>query len=179
MIGNKGLALLLLVQVWSIGAFAADDDKPNVLFVTTDQQRYDALRFVQEKLPKYRNEFKISTPNLDKLAQGGVYFRYAYCQVPSCAPARTTLFTGCTSERTGVQKNDLVEEGVYSLMKHFERKIEAYESIEEILAEKEGYIAAQLGKFHMPDIHKQVFTYNNYDFEKDRVNLIGYVLSYC
>lgn len=149
--------------------------KPNVLFITTDQQRFDALRIVQEELPLYRNKLKIRTETLDRLARSGVRFRNAYCQVPSCAPARTTLFTGCTSERTGVQVNELIKKKIYSRMPHFEKKINAFQTIEELLVEKEGYAAAHLGKFHLPGNHmsSKIYRYNSYDFAAKKARFSG------
>ena len=61
-------------------------DKPNVLFIITDQQRFDTLRC-------YGNEW-IQTPNLDALADRSFVFENAYVTQPVCTPARSSLLTG-------------------------------------------------------------------------------------
>ncbi len=61
-------------------------DKPNILFICTDQQRYDALGC-------YGNTH-IQTPNIDALAAEGVLFEHCYVQNPVCAPSRASLVTG-------------------------------------------------------------------------------------
>jgi arylsulfatase A-like enzyme len=61
-------------------------DKPNILFICTDQQRFDALGC-------YGNA-QIQTPNIDALAAEGVLFEQCYVQSPVCAPSRASLVTG-------------------------------------------------------------------------------------
>jgi arylsulfatase A-like enzyme len=60
--------------------------KPNVLFLMTDQHRFDALGANGNRL--------IRTPNLDKLASGGVNFSRAFVQSPVCVPSRISYFIG-------------------------------------------------------------------------------------
>ena len=61
-------------------------DRPNVLLLCTDQQRYSALA-------AYGNP-EISTPNLDRLAAQGALFENCYVQNPVCGPSRASLMTG-------------------------------------------------------------------------------------
>lgn len=65
-------------------------DKPNVLFVLADDQRFDTIAL--------RGNAEIKTPNLDKLVRRGFSFNNAYCQgstVPAvCTPSRTMILTG-------------------------------------------------------------------------------------
>lgn len=60
--------------------------RPNILFITTDQQRFDHLGLKGLKA--------IPTPNLDRLGQEGVHFDRAYCPSPICTPTRVSLLTG-------------------------------------------------------------------------------------
>ncbi len=60
--------------------------KPNILFITTDQQ--------YAKLMSCAGELNAKTPNLDKLAASGVRFENAYCANPVCVPSRYSLTTG-------------------------------------------------------------------------------------
>lgn len=59
---------------------------PNIIIVTTDQQRCDSLSC-------YGSSFT-STPHLDRLASEGITFDRAYCTNPVCTPSRASIFTG-------------------------------------------------------------------------------------
>jgi len=67
--------------------------RPNILILTTDQQRWDALSYWGT--PGYR------TPNLDRLAREGANFTRSYCPSPVCTPARVSMITGQYSTRHG------------------------------------------------------------------------------
>ena len=54
-------------------------DRPNILLITTDQQRSDALGI--------NNNWLIDTANLDALAASGTNFTRAYSTTPSCVAA--------------------------------------------------------------------------------------------
>jgi choline-sulfatase len=60
--------------------------RPNILFICTDQQRYDSLGC-------YGNPH-IQTPHIDALAESGVLFEQCYVQSPVCAPSRASFVTG-------------------------------------------------------------------------------------
>ncbi len=63
-----------------------DPKPPNILFICTDQQRFDSLGC-------YGNQH-IQTPAIDRLAQQGVLFERCYVQSPVCSPSRASLLTG-------------------------------------------------------------------------------------
>jgi uncharacterized sulfatase len=67
--------------------------KPNILLITTDQQRWDALSLLGT--PGYR------TPNLDRLAREGMSFGRCYTSSPVCTPARVSFITGEYPTRHG------------------------------------------------------------------------------
>lgn len=69
-------------------------NKPNVLLIMTDEQRWDTLGC-------YGNEV-IETSNLDWLASEGTIFTNAYSCTPSCVPARASLMTGMDPWNTGI-----------------------------------------------------------------------------
>jgi arylsulfatase len=72
-------------------------DRPNVLFVMTDQQRFDTIATLGNPL--------VRTPNMDRLVARGVTFDNAYSPCPVCVPARYTIRSGCEPTRTGVYRN--------------------------------------------------------------------------
>ena len=79
--------------------------KPNLLFIITDQQRFDTVG-------AYGNH-RIRTPNLDRLASQGTLFEHSYCTQPVCSPARSSLLTGTWPHANGVtQLNELLQSGI-------------------------------------------------------------------
>jgi len=73
-------------------------DKPNVLYVMTDQQRFDTIAALGND--------EISTPNLDRLVRRGVAFTNAYSTCPVCVPARYNIRTGREPFTTGIFQNE-------------------------------------------------------------------------
>lgn len=71
--------------------------KPNVLFIMTDQQRFDTIAALGNN--------NIYTPNLDRLVKRGISFTNAYSSCPVCVPARYIIRTGCEPTTTGVYLN--------------------------------------------------------------------------
>jgi len=71
-----------------------DEDPPNVILITTDQQRYDTLGVTNSWM---------ETPNLDELAEEGTLFEGAYIQNPVCIPSRACLQTGRYTHQHGVK----------------------------------------------------------------------------
>jgi hypothetical protein len=59
---------------------------PDILFIMTDQQRWDCVGANGNKL--------IRTPNLDRLAARGANFTHAFVSSPVCVPSRISFFTG-------------------------------------------------------------------------------------
>jgi len=72
-------------------------DRPNVLWICTDQQRYDTIRALGNR--------RINTPNLDRLVRSGVTFTHAYAQSPICTPSRASFLTGRYPRTTRCRQN--------------------------------------------------------------------------
>jgi arylsulfatase A-like enzyme len=93
------------------------EDPPNIVFITTDQQRLDTIHALGAS--------HMDTPNLDRLVSEGVSFTDCHVTAPSCAPSRGSLFTGYYPHTTGIYRNgdrwrhswveDLSEAGYYTL----------------------------------------------------------------
>lgn len=75
------------------------DERPNILLITTDQHRFDAVGFMGHPT--------VRTPNLDRLAAGGAVFERAYVTSPVCMPSRATLVTGQFPDAHGVRRNGI------------------------------------------------------------------------
>ncbi|MBB6460474.1 sulfatase-like hydrolase/transferase [Flammeovirga kamogawensis] len=148
------LFLLLLLTTTLFGQ-KKSSDKTNLLFIITDQQRFDAIGKA--------GTFKfLKTPNIDKLADEGAYFTNAYTPCAVCAPARTSILTGQTVENHGVRKNDYAynapDEGNYCNLPSFDQ----------VLIEN-GYYGEYLGKYHSP-IHLTE-GYSEFAYKKNKHNV--------
>lgn len=80
-----------------------ENRKPNILWICTDQQRFDTLGC-------YGNTF-VNTPVLDKLAEEGALFETAISQSPVCSPSRGCFLTGrypntCRTRQNGADIPD-------------------------------------------------------------------------
>jgi arylsulfatase A-like enzyme len=67
--------------------------RPNIVLVISDDQRWDAMGVAGNS--------SIHTPNMDRLAKEGIYFRQATIHVPQCGPSRATLLTGLAPHQHG------------------------------------------------------------------------------
>jgi arylsulfatase A-like enzyme len=108
---------------------------PNILWICTDQQRFDTIAALGNP--------RISTPNVDRLVTGGVAFRYAYCQSPICTPSRASFLTGRYPST------------VHGCMNGNERWAEAAPLVTKLLADA-GYDCGLAGKLHLAGAHGRV-----------------------
>lgn len=106
--------------------------KPNVLFITTDQHRFDAVGFM--------GSTEVATPNLDRLAASGVVFERSYVTNPVCMPSRATLITGQFPDANGVRRNGIeVPDPEWGLARSFRDA---------------GYRTGMFGKTHFAPLRK-------------------------
>ncbi|MHB8438045.1 MAG: sulfatase family protein [Acidimicrobiales bacterium] len=98
-----------------------------ILFVTTDQQRYDALGCTGNTIAR--------TPVIDRLAAEGIVYERAHNQNTVCTPARSTMITGQYVRSHGVVANGIP------------LPIDA-PSVAEFLQKTAGYRTALIGKAH-------------------------------
>jgi choline-sulfatase len=101
--------------------------KPNVLWICTDQQRWDTLGC-------YGNRF-VRTPNLDRLAAGGALFDRCYTQSPVCTPSRASFLTGRYPRTTRCRQNG--------------QDIPADEVLVTKMLVDAGYVCGLSGKLHL------------------------------
>ena len=109
---------------------------PNILWICTDQQRWDTLGC-------YGNPF-VHTPNLDRLAERGALFESAYSQSPVCTPSRASFLTGRYPRTTRCRQNG--------------QDIPADEVLITKRLADEGYQCGLSGKLHISTCHPSVCT---------------------
>lgn len=118
---------LLLFLALPAFALAAPAKRPNILFILTDDQRWDAL-----SLAGHRH---LRTPNIDRLGREGVHFRNAFCTTSLCSPSRASILSGLYAHAHGVTNN-------------FTEYPAALQSFPRVL-QAAGYDTAYIGKWHM------------------------------
>lgn len=94
----KPLATALCAAFLLVAGLHAKSGAPNVLFIAVDDMNDWATLFS----PNH----PIRTPNLERLAERGVFFAHAYSASPACNPSRTAVLTGQRPTTSGVYAND-------------------------------------------------------------------------
>src|SRR3569623_1519549 len=74
-----------LFWIFSLAPNAGAQNRPNILFIMTDQQRWDCVGANGNTL--------IKTPNMDKLAARGANFTHTFVASHVCVPFRISFFT--------------------------------------------------------------------------------------
>ena len=89
----KCLTLLTLAIALFLPVLNAAEKKPNILFLFADDWgRYASI--LRETEGSGTINDAVSTPNFDRIAREGVFFRNAHVSAPSCTPCRSALLTG-------------------------------------------------------------------------------------
>lgn len=104
--------------------------RPNILLMMTDQQRFDSLGCYGFEAGH--------TPNLDRLAEESVVFEHCYVNNPLCTPSRASMLTG----------KHIQGHGVYRLYDHLPEDQILF--TEWLL--QSGYLTALFGKLHVSSI---------------------------
>ncbi|MFI3316084.1 MAG: sulfatase-like hydrolase/transferase [Rikenellaceae bacterium] len=130
---------------------AKSSKRPNILYIITDQQRWDALGCA--------GEFPfLKTPNLDKLASESAYFTNAYTPCAVSGPARAALLTGLLVEHTNVLTNELTAQDPVA------NNFTTQPTLDQILTQ-EGYYTEYHGKWHAPiswtDCYEELLVHYN------------------
>lgn len=107
---------------------------PNILLITTDQQRWDTLGCYGNK--------KVKTPHIDALAARGTRFARPYTQNTICTPARACLQTGRYIHQHGVTFQAIPIDRTPGLPHH---ELTFMEHLHDVA----GYYTAAFGKIHM------------------------------
>jgi len=130
------LHLAILLTALVVGsAIAAENPKPNIIYLLADDMGYADTGFMGCK--------DIKTPNLDKYAGQGAVLECLYGQ-PVCSPSRACLMTGRYPTRTGV----------YNVVQYRQPEPWSLPLSERTLAQTlkaAGYTTAIVGKWHLGD----------------------------
>jgi arylsulfatase A-like enzyme len=106
----------------------AQQKHPNIIFILTDDHRWDAMSSMGHPV--------VQTPNLDRLSEEGILFANAFVTTSLCSPSRASFLTGQYAHRHGVVTNHTPWDN---------RNITFLE-----LLKQSGYETAFIGKWHMP-----------------------------
>ncbi|MFC2127104.1 family 78 glycoside hydrolase catalytic domain [Bacteroidota bacterium] len=120
-------------------------DKPNIIFILTDDQRFDAIGYAG-------NEY-VQTPEMDNLAKSGTFFNKAIVTTPICAASRTSILTGLYERshnfnfQTGNVRDEYMDNSYPRLLKD------------------NGYYTGFFGKYgtRYNELDKQFDEYESYD----------------
>jgi N-acetylglucosamine-6-sulfatase len=132
-------SLLLRGLAWTVAlgalvaAGAAPARRPNVLFILTDDQRWDAMGIAGAK--------HMATPNMDRIGKEGVYFKNTFCTTSLCSPSRASILSGVYAHTHGVLNN-------------FTEYPTNFRSFPMVL-QAAGYDTAYIGKWHMGEENDQ------------------------
>jgi len=103
-------------------------DRPNIILITTDQQRFDTIA--------WHGNRSIFTPHLNWLARQGVSYTRCYSDSPICVAARNTIMTGRHGYTNGLTSNSSAV-----------RPMEQHPTLPGVLTDH-GYQTRAVGKMH-------------------------------
>jgi arylsulfatase A-like enzyme len=150
------LAAVLATIVATCGYGAAQEQKPNIIFIMADDLGNADLG--------YRGG-EIETPNIDRLAMDGVRLEHFY-GMPVCTPSRAALMTARYPMRLGLQTLVIFPSHTYGLPTD-ER------TMPEALREA-GYRTMMVGKWHLGHADRQYWPQNR-GFDYFYGNVVGEV----
>ncbi|MFD0835635.1 sulfatase-like hydrolase/transferase [Mariniflexile aquimaris] len=157
---KNSILLVIFTTLFSLNVTNAqktnNQDKPNIIFILTDDQRFDAIGYAGNKY--------VQTPEMDNLASTGTYFNNAIASTPICAASRATLWTGLyeRSHNYNFQTGNIRDEYMNN----------AYPQ----LLKSNGYYTGFFGKFGVKyaDFKSQFDVYDDYDRDTRYKDKRGY-----
>jgi N-acetylglucosamine-6-sulfatase len=127
-------AVLLLSFVICVGKttqIALADDRPNILFIFSDDHAVNAISSYGGSLANVA-----PTPNIDRIAREGILFKNSFCANSICGPSRACILTGKHSHKNGFMRNSRkpFDQSQWTVAKSLQQA---------------GYQTAVIGKWHL------------------------------
>lgn len=132
MVKTVRLLSIVMLAASALAASAAAK-RPNILFMLTDDQRWDALGIAGNP--------HLKTPHMDRLGKEGVYFKNTFCTTSLCSPSRASILSGVYAHTHGVQNNFTEYPANF---RSFPMQLQSA-----------GYDTAYFGKWHMGENNDQ------------------------
>jgi len=134
-LGSPGIKMISLMIIFILADLLANGQssqkaegrRPNIIFILTDDQRWDALGVMGNPI--------IKTPHMDKLASAGILFENSYVTTSICCVSRASILTGQYESRHKI--NDFVTD----------LTPEALANTYPLLLKKAGYHIGFIGKY--------------------------------
>ena len=126
------MRILTLLLLFSLSTIASAADRPNVIVIMADDLGYGDVSCY--------GATELATPNIDKLASGGLRFTQGYCSASTCTPTRFSFLTGMYAFRQ--PGAGIAAPNATALVKPGTETIAS-------LMNKAGYETAVVGKWHL------------------------------
>ncbi|MBN2325593.1 MAG: sulfatase [Candidatus Omnitrophica bacterium] len=132
---SRSLAALSLFNIARPSMAAPNEGgrRRNIVFVLSDDHRYDFMGFMKEA-PSF-----LETPNMDRMAREGAHLSNAFVSTSLCSPSRASILTGQYMHHHRIVDNQRpAPEGTIFFPQYLQ---------------KEGYQTSFIGKWHMGHEH--------------------------
>ncbi len=128
MINYKKIIYTVLISLLAINSSFSADKRPNIIFILTDDQRYDEIAAIG-------NFPFLETPNLDEMLSKSIHFENAFVTTSLCGPSRASFLTGVYANRHGVVANEYLD---------YDKSLPTFAT----LLQDSGYFTGYFGKWH-------------------------------
>jgi len=134
LLGTIGIAGVTAALSAGFSSCSSAEKHPNIILVLVDDLGYGDVSC-------YNDQARLSTPNIDRLAETGMRFTDAHTSAAQCSPTRYGLLTGRYSWRTRLQ---------VGVLPHFDEPLIEKDRVTlASLLKEQGYSTACIGKWHL------------------------------